>query len=139
MQFCQPHWDDLREAIRKVGLEAWVSESGEAVARAIADQIETGNVTIDNFDPLMDAHFAIASNVASECHRQGDPGLVMILITEPICPLCLANLMCSIDRPMNTDDIRLALAAGKVSGEYDEWLDSAAQSELDRWRKMSAG
>ena len=61
MKFCQPHWDDLRVAIRDRGLEQLVARSGAAAAKRLASEVQ-GRATDATYDPLMAAHNLILGN-----------------------------------------------------------------------------
>lgn len=135
MKFCQQHWDDLRSAIDNVGLTALIAESGAMAVVNVISEIEEGT-RIDNFDPLMRAHFAIASNVIEMARANGADDLARMLVLEPICPLCLANQMLAGGGPYTTDRLRGLLAAGNVRGPVDEWVDRAAADQLTQWQEM---
>jgi len=137
MRFCQPHWDELRQAIHKVGLDAWVPDSGEKAMAAMASQIEQGTTTIDNFDPLMGAHNAIAINMGEACRNNGDATLALFMIAEPICPLCLGNYMVSIPQSATNHQILADLEGKHLAGPFDEWIETAAQGQLDRWKNLA--
>ena len=74
MQFCDHHWQMLREEIRKRGLYDLVASSGQEVAL---------RMTQGGFDPLMGAHNVILSALA----RVAGPGILMI----EGCPVCEGN------------------------------------------------
>lgn len=65
MKFCQPHWDALRKAIDDRGLSGFVPDGGEEAAKQMVDQIESGETTVDNFDPLMGAYWAIVGQITA--------------------------------------------------------------------------
>lgn len=139
MKFCQSHWDDLRVAVDAVGLGAWVPEDGERAARNQAELMAGAEPTVDNFDPLMSAHWAIASNMLTACRSNGDVALAMVLITEPVCPLCLGNQMVSGQGPYPTTQALLdVLAAGTVRGEFDPWIATAAADQRTAWKQLGS-
>jgi hypothetical protein len=84
MRFCQPHWDQLRDAVRSRGLYDFVASSGkEAVAR-MAAQFEDASDG-KPYDPLMAAHFMIVDRALEL------GGLYLMTQKEDgseYCPLC---------------------------------------------------
>lgn len=106
MKICQPHWDELRRAIRDRGLEQYVSKDGaDAAARLVRSMEEKQSKA--NFDPLMAAHTAILSNAL----RIG--GLYILAPAEGgglRCPIC------HLKRP--------------------EWIDYAANDQLMTAREL---
>ncbi len=79
MQICKSHWDALRQAIADRGLSHLVAKSGEEAVAAIARQVE-GQSTKADFDPLMNANFAIFSAFLQ------DAGINALRFDG--CPLC---------------------------------------------------
>jgi hypothetical protein len=82
MQFCHPHWDSLKEAIKERGLWPYVSQGGEEVARRTVASLEDGD-SKDTFDPLMGAHWAIVHNAMSMVDNP-----VYFFATDKCCPIC---------------------------------------------------
>ncbi len=84
MKFCQPHWEQLKNAIKVRGLFDFVSSSGmEAVTKTSADQSKA-----ENFEPLMGSHNMIVANALQA------GGLYMMGTKEdgtPYCPVCEAE------------------------------------------------
>src|SRR6266496_1701736 len=78
MQFCQAHWDKMRESVKSHGMESLVSDSGIEVLEKIKQQFQ-GVDSISTYDPLMDMHWAILGN------------LPPYLSFKEGCPLCNAN------------------------------------------------
>ena len=139
MKFCQSHWDDLRAAIDAVGLGAWVPDDGERAMRNQVELMAGAEPTVDNFDPLMSAHWAIASNMISACRENGDNALAMVLLGGPVCPLCLGNQMISGQGPYaTTRDLLDILAAGTVRGGYDWWIATAARDQRSAWKRFGS-
>lgn len=75
MKFCQDHWDSLRAAISKRGLDQFVSKDGKELVSKI--DLADGSMA---FDPLMAAHMAIVGNAVEI------GGLY--LLTGDYCPIC---------------------------------------------------
>lgn len=146
MRFCQDHWDALRQRISDRGLDHLVARGGAAAGRQMKDQLESGEVALRNFDPLMSAHWAIANNVMDVVSRAGGSPLylmsaddvpedpvdpVMIArartrglevesgLTWPRCPLCYLNLA----HKLTCSDRRCIL---DIEHGYDWMLDRAA-------------
>lgn len=84
MKFCEPHWDQLKEAIEKAGLAHLISKSGEEAAFIFKDEMEHGK-NKDNYDPLMAAYWAIVNNAIKN-------GGMYLMFEKPdgtsYCPLC---------------------------------------------------
>lgn len=145
MRFCQAHWDALREKIDEKGLSSLVSESGEEIARRTVRELEEGEHTIDNYDPLMAAHWAIANNVMGIIADAGMNPLYLLSggpedpvegydkkylgRTWPRCPLCYINLA----HEVSCKDPRCQLP--KENG-YDWMLERAAQEQVEVWESL---
>ena len=87
MQFCKPHWNDLRKAIDDRGLSGLVAGSGEKACAALVRQLE-GTDDKSDFDPLMNANWAIHMAALE------DGGLYLLGTDEngnDYCPLCEAE------------------------------------------------
>ena len=80
MQFCQPHWDRLRQEIKSHGVWDLVSVSGEEAVGKLVDELKGKEPTLEGYDPLMAAHNMITSR-ALECGG-------LYLLTGDYCPLC---------------------------------------------------
>lgn len=82
MKFCQPHWDQLREAIERKGMIDLVAKSGEEAAARIVEELSQRPTA---HDPLMSCHWMIAN-------RALDLGGVYLMMQTPegghYCPLC---------------------------------------------------
>jgi hypothetical protein len=116
MQFCDDHWTRLRKAIDDRGLGALVPDSGEQAASNLENLLETQQPTIDNFDPLMNAQWAIVSNLGME-----------ILYIDG-CPLCYANAEHAKDKCEDCED---------PEHGYDKWIDFAADDQLDAYKQLT--
>lgn len=147
MRFCQEHWDPLREAIDERGLMGFVPDNGEQAMKQMVDEMETGTTTVDNFDPLMGAHWAIATNAMKILGEQGGPQAVMYLMagpdvpedpvkgydgyegrTWPRCPLCYLNLAHEVS--CNGEGCTLDKERG-----FDWMIGRAADEQLERYEK----
>ena len=135
MQFCQPHWDSLRQAIKDKGLGVLVSETGEEAVTKAARQA-AGEDTVDTFDPLMFAHNIIFSNVLENASQSvgylmgdgpEDPVEGHEGRTWPRCPICYLNLAHEIscggcDLPQETG--------------YDWMIDRSSDDALTHWEGL---
>ena len=120
MKICQPHWDMLRDAIKARGLYALVAESGQQAESNMASELSTGP-TIDNFDPLMNAHWAIVNNLADI-----EP---QILFMDG-CPICFANRIHA-ERCVVPD-----CTSGTT--HFDSWIDRAADDQVAAWKSRGS-
>jgi len=125
MHFCTDHWDRLRKAIEERGLASLVPDSGEKAASNMARELE-GERSIDTFDPLMNAHWAIVNNL-------------MAIASNPIavmqhdgCPLCLAN---ETHEAQCTDPD----CEGPRDTMFDSWIDKAADEQVEVWKELNEG
>jgi hypothetical protein len=140
---CQRHWDLLREAVRARGLSALVSEGGEEAARKMERQL-AGEHTVDSYDPLLAAYWAIANNgMAFIAEVGGNPLLLLSAWPEegsperpPFerCTICYLNwMMDEHDRQCTEPDCQ------KPRGEaahYDWMIERAADDQVEHWRSM---
>jgi len=139
---CQAHWDKLREAIETRGLKPLVSETGEEVARKTVEQVNTGEVTIDNFDPLMGAYWAIASNGLQYISDCGGSPLFLMQDWDQLeekppferCTICYLNWLCD-----EHDKICKDPTCQKPKGEaaYFDWMiERAADDQVAKWKEL---
>lgn len=115
MQICAEHWDQLRKAIADRGLEHLVGKSGQEAADSMVRQLE-GTATEQDFDPLMNANWAITAAYVR------DAGAGAILSARGnICPLC------------EVERSRKGLATN--------WIEGCTQDQLEiaRTRKLVPG
>ncbi len=104
MNICQRHWDVLRGEIEEQGLDHLVGHGGELAVQQVKDQLEKGEMTPVNFDPLIFAFLTIGNNAMQmisaaganplylmtegvEDHVEGHPER-----TWPKCSICYLNL-----------------------------------------------
>jgi hypothetical protein len=76
MNWCQPHWNQLREAIAERGLDKFGAQTGEQAASDLKAQIE-GKTT--DFDPLMGSWSRINQQMLESAGLRA--------LTQ--CPLCI--------------------------------------------------
>ena len=62
MRFCEDHWTRLRDAIEQRELGHLVAADGQRVAASLTQELAAGKPSPATFEPLMAAHWAIASN-----------------------------------------------------------------------------
>lgn len=122
MQFCQDHWDRLRAKITERGLSALVPESGEEAVAKVSDQLAGAPLTVDNFDPLMGAMWAIVSNLMDT--------FGIVVMTSPGCPLCSAN------RAHHEQCQDEECPGGEFA--FDYMLDRAADDQVTTWQELRA-
>ncbi len=140
MNICQNHWDKLRAAIDARGLSALIASSGEQAASNTARELQDGQ-SIDSYDPLMAAHWAIASNAADTIQRFGGNPLITLFSggdDQPAhtkCNLCYLNwMMDEHDRHCTEPDCQ------KPKGDlahYDWMIDRAADEQVEVWKSFS--
>jgi len=80
MKFCQPHWNELRQAIKSHGVWDLVATSGEEAMSQVVDELKGVEKTLERYDPLMAAHNMITGR-AIQCGG-------LYLLTGDYCPLC---------------------------------------------------
>lgn len=135
VRMCMPHWERLRVAIADRGLSALVAESGEQAARNLASEVEDGP-SIDNFDPLMSAHNAIAANAMDTLGSIGANPL-MLLTSDPDhpeyeCPICCLNALSAEHDATCTEP-----SCQKPKGlTFDDWIDKAADGAAEQWKAL---
>lgn len=116
MKMCQPHWDTLRDAIKARGLSALVAESGQQAIDNLGSELAHGP-TIDNFDPLMGAFWAITSNLSDI-----DPRTLFM----DDCGLCFAN---------KEHEQRCQVPDCEGGATYfDSWIERAADDQVAAWK-----
>lgn len=125
MQFCDSHWDRLRQAVADAGLSVLISEDREQATLKLMSELQEGT-TIDNYDPLMGASLSILLNTVQLL------GTAALLIPSgyPECPLCLLSRVhdevckgppCTL--PRNGD-------------AYEHWIDRAVTDEIETWKSL---
>lgn len=88
MSFCEDHWGRLRDSVSKSGMGHLVAQGGPMAAAQTASRIERGlrgedEITPANFDPLMDAYFAIINNCAKQMEYVGVSPLYIMIENIP--------------------------------------------------------
>lgn len=136
----------MRQKIDDRALTQLIAKDGQVAVSQMASQIQERDVTKDNFDPLMSAHWAIAGNVMQMLSSAGMNPLYLMSggdedkvdarygpkyegRTWPRCPLCYINLAheVSCTNPKCT--------MPKERG-YDWMLDRAADDALAQAREL---
>lgn len=82
MNWCQPHWDQLREAVRLRGLDGFIAKDGEQAAENMINQLEGED---EVFDPLMGSWVRINLEMAESLTRAGRGHEIL----QMRCPMCL--------------------------------------------------
>lgn len=83
MNWCKPHWDQLREAINARGLGRFGAQDGKAAVKQIADDLEGREHA---FDPLMGSWNRLNAYMADSLKRQGR-GMEILQLKCPMCVL----------------------------------------------------
>lgn len=148
MQFCQPHWDTMREEVAKRGLSAYVPDDGHETAYRLERALKQDEDTIDNFDPLMYMHWAIAGNsmdVLSDIG--GDPTWLFMdwtqhpeeevrsdeaFLAAVQCPICILNLA-SHFHDLHCPDPNCQKEPGQT---FDWMIERAGQDAEDKARSF---
>lgn len=147
MNICQGHWDRLRELIEERDLGHLASQGGPVAAARLRDEVERGERTVANFDPLMAAFFAIGTNAMDYISRAGGSPLYLMAPpgtpedpvelaggegrTWPRCGLCYLNLA----HELTCTEPRCTL--DKQRG-YDWMLERAADDAKGEWERLRA-
>jgi hypothetical protein len=126
MKFCQPHWDQLKAAIKQRGLWDFVARDGNEAISQMKDQLEGKPATIKTFDPLMAAHWMIANNAMSLLKDIGGNPLALMMENsehpEMECPICHLNAA-SLEHDRTCTEPNCKKVRGQT---FDEWIDKAA-------------
>lgn len=122
IEFCRLHFEKLTDAIVRRGMVAWLPDSDESSKAHFVSRQNDG-LTLDNFDPMVGAQWAIMNVVRQRLWWR----LARIPDHELVCPLCLAEFThaqtCEIpDCPV--------LA-------FDNWIELAADAQLETLRTLS--
>lgn len=107
MKFCNPHWEELREAIKSKGMWDLVSRNGEEAVKRLSDEDKKP----ESFDPLMSAHNMILGNAL----KAGG----LYLLQGDYCPLC------ELDK--NND---------KMGEHSKDWIEGATNGCLEHCREL---
>lgn len=85
MRICQEHWGRLRTAIEERGLASLISGDGHKLMDKLQSELAQGGQTVETYDPLSNANFAIWSNAL----ERGGPYLMGQKENgEHYCPIC---------------------------------------------------
>ena len=145
MRFCEDHWTSLRAALDERGLTNLIAESGEAATTKLRRALE-GEDSIDSYEPLEEAIYAIVANVAATIEACGnDPFYLMTTGPEhsvegcdgfedrtwPRCPVCYLNLV----HEVSCDGDRTKCNLPRTTG-YDWMITRAAEDTLEHWENL---
>lgn len=118
MNFCAPHWEKLKQAIRERGLWPLVSPSAEVAHEATLQEIQHGP-SKETFDPLLNATWAIYGR-ALECGG-------IYLMTGDYCPLC------ELDK--HIDQVKHPTPAPYTTPS-DAWIGGCCDAQLTHAREL---
>jgi hypothetical protein len=81
VQICKDHWKKMQDKVAELGMDNFVSKTGEEAMEKMVDSLEGTDATPEKvFDPLLNANWAI---LAQWMHDVGIAGM-----TYDGCPLC---------------------------------------------------
>ena len=129
MRMCEDHWQKLRDAVDATGLGTLVSEGGQEAMMKMVAGLQEGP-SIDNFDPLMQAHNAIMANTMTICQERGGQASVAELMGaygDDWCPLCYIN-----------EQHNQACEEEGCTYTFDSWCIYAAEEQLKLWKELSS-
>jgi len=138
MKMCQPHWDRLKQAVINLGAGDLIAPTGEAAIAQLADELADKPKTLENFDPLMNAHNLILANAMDTLASVGVNPLSLLCADpehpERECPICYLNwLSLEHDRTCTVPDCK------KVKGQtFDDWIDKAAEGSAQHAAELKA-
>ncbi len=118
MQFCQAHWDALRQAIDARGLSRLIAKDSHAAAQEAKEQLEGTTDPTQAPDPLMAAHWMIVNQAL----RIGGLGLM----SDEFCAVC------------NTEEGHCPLCEVEYSagsGSAKKWIDGCTEEVADQYRE----
>lgn len=122
MKWCESHWDGLRAEVERQGLGVLVPDSGEKAAQAFVRQA-AGEKSVDTFDPLMGAMWAINSFIGSTMGMN----LLWVMSIDG-CPICEADKLhqatCELNGPGCTDS-------------YTKFFPNAVADQRKAWEELS--
>lgn len=125
VNFCMAHWDKLRAAVTAAGLDGFVAEGGQLAARNLASELADGR-TVDNYDPLMAAAFAIWGNAMSAVGvglMAADPAT-----GKPPCPICFLTSQHEAD-----------CADPACDADFERWIEYAVSEQAELVRTGGLG
>lgn len=135
MRICMDHWAKLKTAIEQRGLMPLVAGSGvEAAGRMAA--ASRGVVTLENFEPLLQANMAILGDAIENFSSFGlDPSILFNPPDGwPECPICHLNKLAQF-HDANCTNPECKFVRGQT---FDGWIDRAAEDQLTRYRELVA-
>ena len=116
MEFCQAHWDMLRENVKKEGLSDWVAPDAQTSMLQMRDEIERSEHTKANYDPLMNCHNMILSRTLEM--------VGLYCMTEEFgCPICFFNTKRTDDGRCKCDDPNCRAQEPGTIPPFETWLE----------------
>lgn len=124
MNFCQPHWDLLRDAVAAAGLAALVSDQAELIEKA-ARQLRGEETNLANYDPLLSA----CMSLSTFCYDAVGPENARKVLLEGHCPICVANHVHAISCDEHPD----------CGMDFARYIDNAVADEVERAKQLLTG
>jgi hypothetical protein len=112
MNWCQPHWTQLVQAVKDRGLDRFGAKTGAEVAAEMQSQVDGNEET---FDPLLGSWARINSRMAESLSNMGRGAEVLQLK----CPCCIL-----------VEDGQPELVAGWINGVTDQAKHYAIEQGL---------
>lgn len=136
MKFCQSHWEKLRAAIKARGIWDLVAKDGVEALQQAKEELDGKSKNLENFDPLMSAHWAICNNAMATLSKIGSNPL-SLLCSDPEhpeweCPICYLNFL-SAEHDRTCTDPTCTKKKGQT---FDEWIDKAADGAAQVAKSM---
>lgn len=117
---CMDHWSKLRAAVEARGLMEYVAPDGAAEAAMLKDQVEVGEPTLANWDPLMGAYMKIVSN-----------GIALMgpyILNEP-CIICFLNTKRTEDGSCACDEPDCEAKKPGSIPDFETWVDKSVEGQ----------
>jgi hypothetical protein len=87
VKWCEDHWTRLRDAVQaKPELGGLIATTGERAAANTVAELEKGKLTLTDFDPLMNAFWAVNANASRIIGETGGPSAALYLLAPPDVP-----------------------------------------------------
>lgn len=115
MDFCQEHWDMLRQNVIDEGIGDWIAPSGEIAVEQLKDELVKKEHTKTNYDPLMNCYWMIANKTLEMV------GLYA-MSEEFGCPICFFNTQRTEDGRCKCSDPNCQAKEVGTIAPFETWL-----------------